>query len=65
MSGLDLGCHIEFRGTHDFGRATSRPAGGGPGRIVHAVTGAARHQLVIGGMKLDFVAPDAAGVERT
>jgi hypothetical protein len=63
MAGLDLGCDVEFRCAHDFGRASGRLALGGPGRIVHAGVGAVRHQLVIGRMKLDFVAPVAAGVE--
>ena len=64
MTGLDLGGHIELRGTHHFGGTSRRLAQDGPGRIVQAGVGAACHQLVIGRVKLDFVAPDAAGIER-
>ena len=64
MAGLDLGSDVEFRRAHDFGGVSGRLALGGPGRIVQAGMGAVRHQLVIGRMKLDFVAPVAAGVER-
>ena len=63
MPGLDLGRHVEFRGAHDFGSASGRLAVRVPGRIVHAGMRAVRHQFVIGRMKLDFVAPVAAGVE--
>ena len=34
MTGLDLRCHIEFRGAHHFGSAAGRLALRGPGRIV-------------------------------
>ncbi len=64
MTGLDLRRHIEFRGAHDFGGAAGGLALGVPGRIVHAGMGAVRHQLVIGRVKLDFVAPVAARIER-
>ena len=64
MSGLDPCCHVELRRAHDLGSAAGRPAVGGPCRIVHPGMGAARHQFVIGRMKLDFVAPVAPGIER-
>ena len=63
MPGLDPCCHIEFRGAHHFGRPAGWFALRGPGRIVHAGMGAVRHQFMIGRMKLDFVAPVAAGIE--
>jgi hypothetical protein len=64
MTGLDLGCHIELCRAHDFGRTAGRLAFRVPGRVVHAGVRTARHQLVIGGMKLDFVAAIASGIER-
>ena len=63
MTGLDPCCHVEFCGAHHFGGTAGRLALRGPGRIVHAGMGTARHQLVIGRMKLDLVAPVAARIE--
>ena len=63
MPGLDLRRHVEFCRAHHFGSAAGGLAVRRPGRVVHAGMGAARHQFVIGGMKLDLVAPVAAGIE--
>ena len=63
MSGLDLRGHVEFCGAHDFCRATGGPAFRSPCRMVNAGMGAARHQFMIGRMKLDLVAPVAACIE--
>ena len=60
MPGLDLRGHVEFCRAYHLGRAAGRVAGRVPGRIMHAGMGAARHQLMIGRVKLDFVAPVAA-----
>ena len=63
MTGLDLRSHVEFRRPHHFGRAAGGLAVHGPGRIVDAGVRAARHHFVIGRVKLDLVAPVAAGIE--
>ena len=63
MAGLDLRGDIEFRGAHHFRSAAGRFAVRVPGRIVHAGMRRMRHQLVIGRVKLDFVAAVAAGIE--
>ena len=63
MAGLDLGGDIEFRGAHHLGGTAGGLAVERPGRIVQAGVGAARHQFVIGGMKLDLVEPETFGIE--
>ncbi|MHC2325447.1 hypothetical protein ACVI3S_003467 [Bradyrhizobium diazoefficiens] len=63
MAGLDLRGDVEFCGADDLGGIARRLPVRRPGRIVHAGMRAVRHQLVIGGMKLDLVAAIALGVE--
>src|ERR1700716_33277 len=63
MTGLDLSCHVEFRRSQYFGSTSGGFAVRSPGRIVNAGMGAARHELVVGRMKFDLVASDAAGIE--
>eukprot|EP01035_Chromulina_nebulosa_P038205 gene38205-51601_t len=62
--GLDLRRHIEPCCADHFGGTSCRLTSVGPGRTVNPGRHALRHQLMIGGVKLNLVAAVAAGIER-
>ncbi len=64
VPGLDLGGHEEFRGPDHLGAIAGQGALGRPGRIVQAGMRAVRHQLMIGRMEFDLVAPKPLGIEQ-